>query len=74
VSRIGRSDVPWPLECADHQGGRHDTRTMHGRRRATSKVRRYGRGERASADTPSPSLVIPVVNVPSYVYGITKTA
>jgi hypothetical protein len=28
----------------------------------------FGRGERASADTPSPSLIIPVTNVPSYVY------
>jgi hypothetical protein len=28
----------------------------------------FGRGERAGADTPSPSLLIPVTNVPSYVY------
>jgi hypothetical protein len=34
----------------------------------------YGRGERASTDTPSPSLIIPVTNVPSYVYRTSKTA
>jgi hypothetical protein len=40
----------------------------------TAQVRRNGRGERASADTPSPSLIIPVTNVPSYVYRDWKTA
>ena len=33
-----------------------------------------GRGERARADTPSPSLVIPVTNAPSYVHRDWKTA
>ena len=34
----------------------------------------FGRGERARADTPSPSLIIPVSNVPSYVHRDWKTA
>ena len=34
----------------------------------------FGRGERASADTPSPSLVIPVTNAPSRVHRDWKTA
>ena len=33
-----------------------------------------GRGERARADTPSPSLLIPVENIPSYVGRVWKTA
>jgi hypothetical protein len=33
-----------------------------------------GRGERIRADTPSPSLLIPVVNIPSYVSLVWKTA
>ena len=34
----------------------------------------FGRGERARADTPSPSLIIPVTNVPSYVHRDWQTA
>jgi hypothetical protein len=34
----------------------------------------FGRGERARADTPSPSLIISVTNVPSYVHRDWKTA
>jgi hypothetical protein len=33
-----------------------------------------GRGERIRADTPSPSLLIPVANIPSYVGRVWKTA
>ena len=33
-----------------------------------------GRGERSRADTPSPSLLIPVANIPSYVGRVWKTA
>ena len=40
----------------------------------TAQIRRNGRGERARADTPSPSLVIPVANVPSHVHREWKTA
>ena len=38
------------------------------------KEGQFGRGERDCADTPSPSLIIPVTNVPSYVYRASKTA
>jgi hypothetical protein len=38
------------------------------------KEREFGRGERASPDTPSPSLIIPVTNVPSYVYRTAQIA
>jgi hypothetical protein len=34
----------------------------------------FGRGERIRADTPSPSLLIPVTNVPTYVGRVWKTA
>jgi hypothetical protein len=34
----------------------------------------YGRGERVRAETPSPSLLIPVANIPSYVGSVSKTA
>jgi hypothetical protein len=34
----------------------------------------YGRGERIRAYTPSPSLLIPVANIPSYVGRVWKTA
>jgi hypothetical protein len=34
----------------------------------------YGRGERIRADTPSPSLLIPVANIPSSVGRVWKTA
>ena len=34
----------------------------------------YGRGERTRADTPSPSLLIPVANIPSYVGRVCTTA
>ena len=34
----------------------------------------YGRGERLRAETPSPSLLIPVVNIRSYVGRAWKTA
>jgi hypothetical protein len=33
-----------------------------------------GRGERVRAETPSPSLLIPVANIPSYVGSVSKTA
>ncbi len=33
-----------------------------------------GRGERVRADTPSPILLIPVTNIPSYVGRVWKTA
>jgi hypothetical protein len=33
-----------------------------------------GRGERVSADTPSPILMIPVTNVPSYVHRASEIA
>ena len=33
-----------------------------------------GRGERARAGTPSPSLIIPITNVPGYVHRDWKTA
>ena len=33
-----------------------------------------GRGERIRADTPSPSSLIPVANIPSYVGRVWKTA
>src|SRR5664280_1528684 len=33
-----------------------------------SKIGEFGRGERARADTPSPILLIPVTNIPSYVH------
>jgi hypothetical protein len=33
-----------------------------------------GRGERIRADTPSPSLLIPVANIPSYVGRVWRTA
>jgi hypothetical protein len=33
-----------------------------------------GRGERIRAETPSPSLLIPVANIPSYVGRVWKTA
>ena len=36
--------------------------------------REFGRGERARADTPSPILLIPVTNVPSYVYRSSEIA
>jgi hypothetical protein len=42
----------------------------HGRSGSGTRLRRTAgcRGERASADTPSPILLIPVTNVPSYVH------
>ena len=38
------------------------------------KIGEFGRGERARADTPSPILLIPVTNVPSYVHRSSETA
>ena len=38
------------------------------------KERELGRGERARADTPSPILLIPVTNVPSYVHRSSEIA
>ena len=40
---------------------------MTGRGDIAGEVRKTGRGERVSADTTSPVLLIPVTNVPSYV-------
>ena len=38
------------------------------------QIGEFGRGERARADTPSPSLIIPVTNVPSCVHRDWRTA
>jgi hypothetical protein len=38
------------------------------------RVSPNGRGERVRADTPSPILMIPVTNIPSYVGRVSKTA
>lgn len=58
-----------PREEAEAQGW---SSAMHGE--FEREVRRYGRGERARADTPSPSLIIPVADVPSYVHRDWQTA
>ena len=39
-----------------------------------AKTYSNGRGERVRADTPSPILLIPVANIPSYVGRVPKTA
>jgi DNA invertase Pin-like site-specific DNA recombinase len=39
-----------------------------------ASIGEFGRGERARADTPSPSLLIPVANIPSYVGRVWKPA
>src|ERR1035437_4861196 len=43
-------------------------------RRRVADTYLNGRGERIRADTPSPSLLIPVANLPSYVRRVGKTA
>ena len=39
-----------------------------------SQIREFGRGERVSADTPSPVVVIPVTNIPSFAHRSSKIA
>jgi hypothetical protein len=47
---------------------------QHGAQKQASGTRTSGRGERARADTPSPILLIPVTNVPSYVPRVSEIA
>ena len=50
-----------------------DHRTPEGRAARCGYVE-YGRGDRISPDTPSPSLLIPVTNVPSYIHRASEIA
>jgi hypothetical protein len=53
---------------------RHGWSEAFGSEPLVSTISRYGRGERARADTPSPILLIPVTNVPSYVHRSSEIA
>jgi hypothetical protein len=39
-----------------------------------ASIGEFGRGERTRADTPSPILLIPVTNVPTYVRRVSESA